>query len=153
MSKKRVMSQPEDTPDLAGAGEEYQDIPPSDILSADELQKFLNILLQHKEEVEDRLNERINSGDMVLDTNEMADKVDLASANVEQNVTLKLLYRDRRLLAEIEHALKKFISGDFGYCEGTGDPIPAKRLELTPWARYSVIHKERLEREKRQGQN
>ena len=39
-------------------------------------------------------------------------------------------------------------SGEYGLCEGTGEPIPRARLELRPWARYSVEHKMVLERER-----
>ena len=82
----------------------------------------------------------------MLDAGELADEVDIASANVEQNVTFKLLDRDRRLLSEINRAIQKIASGDYGYCEGTGEVIPKKRLQLTPWTRYSVRHQEQLER-------
>ena len=107
------------------------------------------MLVQRKEEITTKLQERVSSGDIVLDRNEMADEVDLASANVEQRVTFKLLDRDRRLLSEIEYAINKIATGDYGYCEGTGEVIPKKRLELTPWARYSVRYKEQLEKTKR----
>ncbi len=42
--------------------------------------------------------------------------------------------------------MDKITSGDFGYCEGTGDPIPKKRLELAPWVRYSVEFLEQKEK-------
>ena len=130
------------------AGDDFE-IAESDILSRSELAAFFAMLVQRKEEITTKLQERVSSGDIVLDRNEMADEVDLASANVEQRVTFKLLDRDRRLLSEIEHATHKIATGDYGYCEGTGEVIPKKRLELTPWARYSVRYKEQLEKTKR----
>jgi DnaK suppressor protein len=81
----------------------------------------------------------------------MFDEVDQASAMVEQNLMFRLLDRDRKLLGEIEHALAKVDSGDFGYCEGTGEAIPKRRLELRPWCRHSVKYKEKLERMKKSG--
>lgn len=130
------------------AGDDFE-IAESDILSRSELAAFFAMLVQRKEEITTKLQERVSSGDIVLDRNEMADEVDLASANVEQRVTFKLLDRDRRLLSEIEYAINKIATGDYGYCEGTGEVIPKKRLELTPWARYSVRYKEQLEKTKR----
>ena len=132
-----------------GESKEEFEIADSDILTRSELEHFLELLTQRKEEITSKLQERINSGDIVLDTNEMADEVDLASANVEQNVTFKLLDRDRKLLGEIKYAIHKVSTGDYGYCEGTGEAIPKKRLELTPWARYSVRYKEQLEKNKK----
>ena len=93
----------------------------------------------------------VKSGNIELDKNEMFDEVDLASMTTEQNLTFKLLDRDRKLLAEIEHALGKIDSGDYGYCEGTGEPIPKRRLEVRPWCRHSVKYKEQLERMKKSG--
>lgn len=34
----------------------------------------------------------------------------------------------------IKNALLRMEEGEFGYCEGCGEKIPAKRLELTPTA-------------------
>ena len=56
----------------------------------------------------------------------MSDDVDLASANAEQDLTFRLLDRDRIRLVEVERALEKIKIGEFGYCEGTGKPIPKK---------------------------
>ena len=81
----------------------------------------------------------------------MMDEVDLAAATMEQNLTFRLLDRDRDLLSEVENALNKLKTGDYGYCEGTGEAIPKKRLELTPWTRHSVKYKEHLEKMKKSG--
>ena len=38
----------------------------------------------------------------------------------------------------IKNALLRLEEGEYGYCEGCGDEIPAKRLELTPTATRCV---------------
>ncbi len=48
-------------------------------------------------------------------------------------------------LFEIKEALKRIREGTYGICEGTGKPIPKKRLEVFPAARYCVEHQEALE--------
>ena len=121
-------------------------ITPTADFSQEDLEKFLSMLLEKQGEILAKSKERLNSGDMVLDKNEMADEVDLASVSVEQNVTFKLLDRDRALLGRIKRAIEKIASGDYGYCEGTGEVIPQKRLELTPWTLYSVRYQEQLEK-------
>ena len=130
--------------------EDYE-IADSDLFSEDEVVTFLKMLVSEKETVLDKTKSTINSGNIALDTNEMADEVDLASATIEQSLTLKLLDRDRHLLNEIDRAIDKIAVGDFGYCEGTGDPIPKRRLELSPWTRYSVKFQEQLEKSKKSG--
>ncbi len=40
--------------------------------------------------------------------------------------------------AQIEAALKRLDEGDYGYCVGCGEPIPAKRLAIDPTAARCV---------------
>lgn len=112
------------------------------------LKTFLASLVKAKNEILMRSKARIDGGDIALDQNEMTDQVDIASVSVEQNVIFKLLDRDRLLLSEIHRAIQKIETGDYGYCEGSGDVIPHKRLELAPWTRYSVQYQEQLEKQK-----
>ena len=118
----------------------------SDIFTYEELFAFREQLLTERQKILDKAKAVVSQGGIQLDTNEMMDEVDLASATIEQNLTFRLLDRERKLLGQIEHALKKINQGDYGYCEGTGEPIPKRRLELAPWTRHSVKHKEQLER-------
>ena len=127
------------------------EIADSDLFSNEEINTFLGMLHDAKEDILIKTKSKIASGDIKLDTNEMADEVDQATAAIEQSLTLKLLDRDRHQLNEIERAIDKVAVGDFGYCEGTGDPIPKRRLELSPWTRYSVKYQEQLEKAKKSG--
>lgn len=123
----------------------------SDLFSREELDSFRRKLSEERQKILDKAKQMMESGNIHLDTNEMADEVDLAAVTIEQNLTFRLLDRDRKLLAEIEHALSKIDTGEFGYCEGTGEAIPKRRLELRPWCRHSVKYKERLEKMKKAG--
>jgi DnaK suppressor protein len=128
-----------------------EQIAPSELFSADELLLFREVLRREKAIIISNAKQAMAKGSIKLDTNEMRDDVDLAAINIEQDLTFRLLNRDRQRLFEIERALGKIKSGDYGYCEGTGDPIPKKRLELAPWTRHSVTYKEYLERMKKSG--
>lgn len=125
--------------------------PHEELFSPDELEIFRTMLQQEKTKILQKAKKAVEEGDMLLDRNELVDEVDQASAMVEQNLTFRLLDRDRKLLTEIEHALAKIDTGDYGYCEGTGEAIPKRRLELRPWCRHSVKYKEKLERMKKSG--
>lgn len=85
----------------------------------------------------------------VTDTEPLADEIDAASRHAEQAYLIRFADKERKLLREIDHALGKLRTGDYGICEGTGEPIGFPRLSLRPWTRYSVTYKEELEREKR----
>lgn len=125
--------------------------PNEELFAADELEMFRAMLKSERTKILQKAKKAVEEGNMLLDRNELVDEVDQASAMVEQNLTFRLLDRDRKLLSEIEHALAKIDAGDFGYCEGTGEAIPKRRLELRPWCRHSVKYKEKLERQKKSG--
>jgi DnaK suppressor protein len=50
-------------------------------------------------------------------------------------------------LKEIDHALAKLRArpDELGECEDCGDPIPDKRLEVMPWARYCAECQSKLD--------
>ena len=117
-------------------------------LSSEELDYFLGKLQAEKA----RLQERIERHTAALLTSEtgLSEEVDLANRQAERATQMKLVDKERKLLSQIQRALGKFAEGDYGICEGTGDMISRKRLELRPWTRYCVHHKEMLERQKKQ---
>ncbi len=55
----------------------------------------------------------------------------------------------REQLAEVEHALSKFVLGTYGRCERCSQPIPLARLRAFPEARYDVIHQAEVEEQVR----
>jgi len=121
------------------------------LFSKDELESFRELLINERSKILVKAKRAMEDGNIQIDKNEMFDEVDQAAAMIDQNLTFRLLDRDRKLLQEIDHALAKIDTGDYGYCEGTGEPIPKRRLELRPWCRHSVKYKERLERMKKSG--
>lgn len=73
---------------------------------------------------------------------------DMGTDNYEQEFTLGLVEKDRRILREIHAALVKLQEGTYGICEGTGKPIAKARLEAQPWTRYSIEHARKLEQQR-----
>ena len=123
--------------------EEYEDE-----LTPEEVQEFKVRLEQERESIKQRLSERISE---MQDDERPADELDQAGKLSDQAFMLRLADKERKLLNQIELALRKIAEDDYGYCEGTGEPISKKRLELRPWTRYSIEYKEELERRKKQG--
>jgi RNA polymerase-binding protein DksA len=70
---------------------------------------------------------------------------DMGTDNYEQEFTLGLMEKDRKLLRDLNDALAKIQNGAYGICEGTGKPITKARLEAQPWARYSIEWARKLE--------
>jgi DnaK suppressor protein len=77
------------------------------------------------------------------------ESIDQAQHETEQNFRLRLADKQRKLLNEIQAAILKLEEGEYGICEGTEDPIGYARLEVRPWARYSVEYKEMKDRRER----
>ncbi|HEX8876459.1 MAG TPA: TraR/DksA C4-type zinc finger protein [Phycisphaerales bacterium] len=65
----------------------------------------------------------------------------------DQSLSLDLAAADRKLIKEIEDAIKRIADGTYGVCELTGKPIKADRLEELPWARYTIDAARMLERQ------
>lgn len=71
---------------------------------------------------------------------------DIGSDNFEQEFSLGLMAEEKKILAEIDMALKRIEEGTYGICEGLGIPIEQTRLEAIPWTRYSLEYARKLEK-------
>jgi len=74
--------------------------------------------------------------------NHMADE---GSDTQEQETDMTVRVSIEEMLGEVQHALTKFESGDYGICEDTNEPIAVARLEALPYARYTVQAQEKRE--------
>lgn len=83
---------------------------------------------------------------MQTTTSQEADIADRASVESERALELRTRDRERKLIAKIDDALRRIESGDYGYCEDTGEPIGVRRLIARPIATLSIEAQERHER-------
>ncbi|MDQ0943465.1 DnaK suppressor protein [Streptomyces sp. V1I1] len=61
-----------------------------------------------------------------------------SSTAFERAHVAALLAQTRDHLADLDRALERLERGDYGRCEGCGEPIPAERLEVRPAASTCV---------------
>ena len=78
-----------------------------------------------------------------------ADLTDRASSETDWGIHLRTRDRQRKLIAKIDSALRRIETGEYGYCEETGEPIGVKRLDARPTATLSLEAQERHERKER----
>jgi DnaK suppressor protein len=78
-----------------------------------------------------------------------ADLTDRASSETDWAIELRTRDRQRKLISKIDSALRRIESGDYGFCEVTGEPIALARLEARPIATMTVEAQERHERNER----
>ena len=74
------------------------------------------------------------------------DIADRASEETDRALELRTRDRQRKLVSKIDAALRRIESGEFGYCEATGEPISLKRLDARPIATMTLEAQERHER-------
>jgi RNA polymerase-binding transcription factor DksA len=63
------------------------------------------------------------------------------------NLALGILSLEQDAMAEVDAAIRRIIDGTYGNCEISGKPIPAARLQVVPWTRYTKEVLELIERE------
>ncbi len=71
---------------------------------------------------------------------------DRASSETDWGIELRTRDRQRKLVSKIDAALRRIETGDYGYCEVTGEPITLQRLEARPIATMTLEAQERHER-------
>ena len=74
------------------------------------------------------------------------DIADRASQESERTLELRTRDRERKLISKIDSALRRIETGEYGYCEDTGEPIGVGRLIARPIATMSIEAQERHER-------
>ena len=80
---------------------------------------------------------------------QLSDEAEVASNDLNQNLTIHLHERDLNSLLQIEKALGKIAEGTYGECENCSDHIHPKRLQARPLAALCLACMEDLEEENR----
>jgi DnaK suppressor protein len=73
------------------------------------------------------------------------DPADRATIEEEHALELRTRDRERKLLKKIEQSIGRIDSGDYGYCDETGEPIGVGRLIARPTANLSLEAQQRRE--------
>jgi DnaK suppressor protein len=116
-------------------------------LSKAQVKHLHQLLLKERQSVIADMRRSVH--DAVDEVSPFTESIDQAQHETEQNFRLRLADKQGKLLNEINVALQKLETGEYGICEGTEEPIGYARLEIRPWARYSVEYKELKDRRDR----
>ena len=76
----------------------------------------------------------------------VGDFYDHASEDRQRELALTLSNRERSKLHQIDDALKRIESGEYGFCEVTGEKIGEERLVALPFTKLSIEAQEEIER-------
>jgi DnaK suppressor protein len=100
------------------------------------LEALKNDLLSNAGETTEHLRE---------DTSIVPDPADRATIEEEHALELRTRDRERKLLKKISQSLARLESGDYGFCDETGEPIGLGRLIARPTATLSLEAQQRRE--------
>jgi len=123
------------TPYQPKRGEEY--------MNKDQLEHFRQLLLAWKRELMEEVDRTMLH--MKDDAANFPDPNDRATQESEFGLELRTRDRERKLLKKVQQSLARIESGEYGWCEETGEPIGIPRLLARPTATLSLEAQERRE--------
>lgn len=124
--------------------EEYRPSEDEPFMNDRQKEYFKRKLLEWKQEI---LREsKYTLEQLQEDNHNLPDLTDRASSETEKALELRTRDRQRKLISKIDAALRRIETGEYGYCEETGEPIGLRRLEARPIATLSLEAQERHER-------
>lgn len=157
----RGANQADDTPRVAAKGDpklanawkskpghelsdaEVLAMPDSEYMNAKQIEFFRAKLEGLKNEVLSNAGETTEH--LREDTTIVPDPADRATIEEEHALELRTRDRERKLLKKIVQSIARLDSGDYGYCDETGEPIGLGRLIARPTATLSLEAQQRRE--------
>jgi DnaK suppressor protein len=114
-----------------------------DYMNETQLAFFRRKLIQLKKDILSNAGETTEH--LREDTVVVPDPADRATIEEEHALELRTRDRERKLLKKIEQSIARIDSGDYGYCDETGEPIGVGRLLARPTANLSLEAQQRRE--------
>lgn len=122
---------------------ELMAMPEAEYMSDKQLDFFRRILESQKEDLLSNAGETTEH--LREDTSIVPDPADRATIEEEHALELRTRDRERKLLKKISQALVRIDSGEYGFCDETGEPIGLGRLLARPTATLSLEAQQRRE--------
>jgi DnaK suppressor protein len=138
-SKKSNKS--EETIDLPSE-KELLAMPDADYMNDRQLAFFKERLKQLEQDILANAGE---TTEHLRETQFVPDPADRATIEEEHALELRTRDRERKLLKKVQQAIARIDSGEYGWCEETGEPIGIPRLLARPTATLSLEAQERRE--------
>ncbi|MBI2725982.1 MAG: RNA polymerase-binding protein DksA [Polaromonas sp.] len=123
--------------------EEVKAMPDSEYMNEKQMAFFRHKLSILKQDIHNSAGETTEH--LREDTVVVPDPADRATIEEEHALELRTRDRERKLLKKIEQSIARIDSGDYGYCDETGEPIGVGRLIARPTANLSLEAQQRRE--------
>jgi DnaK suppressor protein len=122
--------------------EQLLSMPDDEYMNAAQLAFFRYRLQQMEREL---LSNADETTEHLRETVIVPDPADRATIEEEHALELRTRDRERKLLKKVQSSLAQIDSGEYGFCEETGDPIGIPRLLARPTATLSLEAQQRRE--------
>jgi DnaK suppressor protein len=123
--------------------EEVKAMPDSEYMNDKQMAFFRHKLSVLKQDIHNSAGETTEH--LREDTVVVPDPADRATIEEEHALELRTRDRERKLLKKIEQSIGRIDSGDYGYCDETGEAIGVGRLIARPTANLSLEAQQRRE--------
>jgi DnaK suppressor protein len=117
-------------------------MPESEYMSERQLGFFRDRLRQLEQEI---LSNAGATTEHLRETQFVPDPADRATIEEEHALELRTRDRERKLLKKVQQSIARIDSGEYGWCDETGEPIGLRRLLARPTATLSLEAQERRE--------
>ena len=118
-------------------------MPAKDYMNEVQLGFFKDMLLKMQAEI---LSNAGETTEHLRENEGVPDPADRATIEEEHALELRTRDRERKLLKKVAQALERVASGEYGWCEETGEPIGVGRLLARPTATLSLEAQQRREK-------
>ena len=118
-------------------------MPTKDYMNEAQLAFFKDRLLKMQAEI---LSNAGETTEHLRENEVVPDPADRATIEEEHALELRTRDRERKLLKKVAQALERVESGEYGWCEETGEPIGVGRLLARPTATLSLEAQQRREK-------
>jgi DnaK suppressor protein len=121
--------------------------PGKETLTRQELAAISATLTEMKQNITKNVEDKKN---LDLLEPEVGDSIDQATQSLDKEILFELSDNERKILGDIEGALRKMEKGTYGLCEHCKNPIEKKRIKALPSARYCMVCQSGSERSRRE---
>lgn len=105
-------------------------------LSRQEIAEIAESLREMKADIAKNVEDKKN---LDLLEPEVGDSIDQATQSLDKEILFELSDNERKILSDIDAALRKMDKGTYGLCEHCKKAIEKKRIKALPSARYCMV--------------
>ncbi|MBI5744002.1 MAG: TraR/DksA family transcriptional regulator [Elusimicrobia bacterium] len=134
-AKSAVKSKPRAAAPAKKAAPARKAAPGKDALTAQELAEIAAKLTEMRIDLAKNVEDKRN---LDMGEPEVGDSIDQATQSLDKEILFELSDNERKMLGDIEGALRKMSKGTYGSCEHCKRTIEKKRIKALPSARYCM---------------